>query len=378
MANQKNPWNRARLLEYLDREEDHQFEVKSSRDLADGDKGKMEGFFQKKVARTISAFLNSDGGLFVIGMEEGKAGQNDIATELSPGVPRSVMTAKQVQDKVFGLISPPSADLVRVYPIDLEKEVPLLAFAIDVRAGNTAYQSSPDKVYYVRRGSSSDPMDDKDIRLRMLADDKPRVTLSIRVTADKEMASMAAEAQRLAEKVAEWESKKIAFLSSFKGSEDERLRALAVRVGFRPQPLMLPSWRLSFDIKMKNTGYVTIREFATHAVAIGNEYAQTTVGGLSPDLDNGMQHWVLDGEDENTIPLFPDGEGLLPAPQLTVSTDIDLSKATIQLRCRVLLNNGRPCEIAEDVTQGFADCRHELGELAAGTSRGTAQPNAER
>jgi len=72
MANQKNPWNRARLLEYLDREEDHQFEVKSSRDLADGDKGKMEGFFQKKVARTISAFLNSDGGLFVIGMEEGK------------------------------------------------------------------------------------------------------------------------------------------------------------------------------------------------------------------------------------------------------------------------------------------------------------------
>ena len=54
----------------------------------------------------------------------------------------------------------------------------LFAFVVDVRPGHTAYQAD-DKKYYVRRSGRSEPMEDKDIRLRMLAADKPRIVVRL-------------------------------------------------------------------------------------------------------------------------------------------------------------------------------------------------------
>src|SRR2546421_195393 len=131
--NPQNPWTKARLEQYIGLEEGQTLEVKSSRDLSTGDKAEIAKFFHKQVASTVSAFLNSEGGLLIIGMEEGK---RDIVAGLSlPGIPRSALTAKHAHDKVFGLINPPAADLIQVYPVTIghRGDDPLLAFVVDVK-----------------------------------------------------------------------------------------------------------------------------------------------------------------------------------------------------------------------------------------------------
>jgi hypothetical protein len=81
---------------------------------------------------------------------------------------------------IIDSIQPSVGDLVsvRAIPIDNNIEEPHFAFCVDVRSGNTAYQSA-DKLYYSRREGQSFAMDDKDIRLRMLSGDKPRIDVSL-------------------------------------------------------------------------------------------------------------------------------------------------------------------------------------------------------
>jgi hypothetical protein len=77
-------------------------------------------------------------------------------------------------------IQPPVADLISVQSIrvDDNDEVPRYAFCVQVKSGNTAYQSI-DKYYYCRRDGASIAMDDKDIRLRMLSPDRPRIEVNL-------------------------------------------------------------------------------------------------------------------------------------------------------------------------------------------------------
>ena len=160
----------------LGESESRTLEFKSSRPL-EQDSNKIRKFVSDTVARVVSSFLNSDGGVLIIGIEEDKA---ERAARLSPGVPRAVMRRDTLQNMIVGMIQPSVGDLlsVRAVRVDDSDEEPRFAFCVDVRSGNTAYQAA-DKLYYFRREGQSIAMDDKDIRLRMLAGDKPRIEISL-------------------------------------------------------------------------------------------------------------------------------------------------------------------------------------------------------
>jgi Putative DNA-binding domain len=160
----------------LGEEESRTLEFKSSIPLSH-DSNKVRKFVADTIVKAATSFLNSDGGILIIGIEEDK---NEKGVCLSPGIPRTVIKREQLQNMIIGMIQPSVGDLlsVRAIRVDDNDEEHRFAFCVDVRAGNTAYQSA-DKLYYSRREGQSIAMDDKDIRLRMLAGDKPRVEISL-------------------------------------------------------------------------------------------------------------------------------------------------------------------------------------------------------
>lgn len=179
----KNPWNLELLRSYLGQEESYELEFKSSKALT-GDDGKARKFLADLTCH-VSAFLNSEGGRLLIGLEEAESKdkkQAEKAVGLSPGVRRSRYTPARITSAICDQIHPSVASYVNVFPVVVGKqdEEDLLAFVVEVKPGVTAYQAA-DKHYYARRSFSSEPMEDKDIRLRMLADEKPRGEIRHRV-----------------------------------------------------------------------------------------------------------------------------------------------------------------------------------------------------
>jgi hypothetical protein len=160
--------------------ETEHLEFKSSVPLVEGpDKNSIRKFLAGKIAEAVSGFLNSSGGNIIIGIDEDK---NGVAARISPGVNEEIINAHRMQQIIVDMIQPSVADLVSVNAIKLEKSnvngERLNAFCVSVRGGVTAYQA-PDKIYYARRAGQTVPMDDKDVRIRMLAGDKPRIDVGL-------------------------------------------------------------------------------------------------------------------------------------------------------------------------------------------------------
>lgn len=177
MTNQKNPWNIDRLSELLGQDEHTNLEFKSSQ----GFKNKKD--FISDIARGINAFINTDGGILIVGIDEVPSKENPKVkrAEKIEGVTKSVISADTLSRTIYSLISPSAGSLIKVFPIKVSPEndgTEKYAFAIEVAPGHTAYQLSVDKIYYGRRGAESVPLEDKDVRLRMISDDKSRVELS--------------------------------------------------------------------------------------------------------------------------------------------------------------------------------------------------------
>ncbi len=173
-----NPYNLEFMNGLIGQQETQRLEFKSSRELLNENPQKRGRFLSEQVVPTVSAFLNTDGGLLIIGIEE----KDGSAIALSAGVPRSRTSWEQLQSAICDRIQPAVAGYVSVYSAqvgtnsDGEKS---FAFVVDVKPGTTAYQAD-DKKYYVRRSGQSEAMEDKDVRLRMIAGDKPRLTISLR------------------------------------------------------------------------------------------------------------------------------------------------------------------------------------------------------
>ncbi len=180
MANKVNPWTLARLNEYLGRDEHTTLEFKSCKVFDDKN-------FPNQLIKEIDAFINTDGGLLIVGIEEVASVDNPaikIAGKIE-GVSRTRMTATRLSQIIYSKISPSAGSLIQVFPVIVSNSCDAderLAFAIEVTPGHTAYQSSDDKIYYGRRGTESIALDDKDVRLRMMTDDKSRVELTFRST----------------------------------------------------------------------------------------------------------------------------------------------------------------------------------------------------
>jgi len=171
-----NPYDIDFLMGLIGQQESQRLEFKSSRELSNETDSKRNKFMMEQVIPAVSAFLNTDGGQLILGLEE-KSGV------LSEGVARSQMTAARLQSSICSRIQPAVAGYINVFPVPLRRKSAsgeeLFAFVIDVRPGITAYQSD-DRRYYVRRSGQTEAMEDKDIRLRMLAADKPRINVELK------------------------------------------------------------------------------------------------------------------------------------------------------------------------------------------------------
>jgi len=178
---QKNLWTRERLESFIGQEESTQLEFKSSIPLNSSKDSDITKFFSDKLSPAVSAFINTEGGTIIVGLEEERSNNDrDVVKCLSKGVPRSIMSGIIFENKLLDRVHPATGSFVRVHTVKVgENEAgDLLAFVVVVQPGVTAYQAT-DKKYYCRRGYSNAPMDDKDIRLRMLTDDRPRVSIKL-------------------------------------------------------------------------------------------------------------------------------------------------------------------------------------------------------
>ncbi len=177
-----NPWSKDRVETFLGQEETPSLEFKSAKGFLGSEKDRKN--FLDSLSCEVSAFLNSDGGTIIIGIDEAQRGSGNPegrATSIE-GCPRSIMNGVRLQSAICDRIHPGVSANVQVHTVKVSQETinethdDKLVFVVEVRAGNTAYQAA-DKKYYARRGTEAEPMEDKDIRLRMLAADYPRIEL---------------------------------------------------------------------------------------------------------------------------------------------------------------------------------------------------------
>lgn len=177
-------WDDKEILALIGREESMHLEFKS---------GAIEDSkFADTVTKYVSAFANSEGGLLVVGVEEGKgAGKPNVAIRFS-GVDSAKWPSTRLQDTVEGNVHPYLPGIrYRRWPIPDDFEQRILLF-IQVPKGTTAYQAS-DRFYYGRSEWKAQPLPDHEIRLRM---DRPRqkqarVVAAVRQSGSAEAASLA-------------------------------------------------------------------------------------------------------------------------------------------------------------------------------------------
>ncbi len=164
-------WTETYLLSLIGQPESITLEFKSGKAFTK--KEAKEKFIKNQLTRAVSAFANSEGGILVIGMEEGpqpKNGEPRLAKQLD-GVPigrgNAIESPEQLQQIVDSCISPFLPGLA-IRRIRLSGGPPdLFVLVVNVPQGNTAYQAK-DNLYYSRSEFENKSLPDHEIRLRMM------------------------------------------------------------------------------------------------------------------------------------------------------------------------------------------------------------------
>src|SRR6266436_745255 len=112
-----NPYNIEFLNALVGQQETQRLEFKSSRELLNENSQKRGKFISEQVVPTISAFLNTDGGQMIIGVEE----RDGIGIAFSEGVPRTRMSWEQLQSSICDRIQPAVAGYVSVFSVPVRE-----------------------------------------------------------------------------------------------------------------------------------------------------------------------------------------------------------------------------------------------------------------
>lgn len=344
----KNPWTLERLTALLGQQEGPHLEFKSSKPLTLGfDKGKRESFVSDLTCH-VSAFLNAEGGTLVIGLEEKKGqGEPDTATHLSDGAERSSIDAKRLEDAICDRISPSVASYVHVFPIKTgEKDgEALYAFAVEVTKGITAYQAD-NKLYYVRRSYSSVAMDDKDIRLRMLTDDRPRAEFVVTVTSQSARASASQMLDDYVRSRAAFEKIYGPDVKNWPTSNADYLRILEKA----PKTWSSSTWAIWVNISVRNIGNKTIREFFV-------DWSVSNLKGITfwdkpfkaRENERIQFHFEANRERDGSTPMYPGLDFMFG--HFSVRSDLKTlpPDMSLVLRVRGYLDDGFPFTYEADI-----------------------------
>lgn len=368
----KNPWTRERLEGYIGQEEGYQLEFKSSRGLSQESPAK----FITDLTCHVSAFLNSDGGVLIIGIEEAPSKDKkraETAIGLSDGVPRSRYTGARLQSSLCAQISPSVASYVQVLPVVVGESdgEDLLAFVIEVSPGVTAYQAA-DKLYYARRSFSSEAMDDKDIRLRMLTDDRPRGRLAWKcswnlagTTIDRYRQDVQAVRSQKAHLQTKYGDLK-AYADKHGSLEGIPQDEILVLTAQAPSSSLI----ISIDMILQNVGNVTIREGA--AVA-GIDLIGMGSASLSSSPQNIFCQFDFSTSEDSPCPLYPEMERVVAGWRVSVWDGWEMGDGMLLVKdVSVYLDNGPPvARSAEfDLTDEFRDVVLNAREKLSAILRG--------
>ena len=116
MTSQKNPWTLERLNQFLGQDEHTTLEFKSCK----GFENKKDQFIDKLICE-ISAFLNTDGGFLIVGIDEIASKDNSKikCAEKIYGIGREIIDAHKLSQSIYSKISPSASSLIQVYPVQV-------------------------------------------------------------------------------------------------------------------------------------------------------------------------------------------------------------------------------------------------------------------
>jgi hypothetical protein len=117
---------------------------------------------KKEIAKDISAFANSDGGMVIYGIREfDDAARRHLPEKLDP-IDRNAISKEWLEQVINSNIQPKIENLT-IHPITLSSAINHVAYVIKIPKSNTAHKAS-DKKYYKRYNFESVAMEDYEIK----------------------------------------------------------------------------------------------------------------------------------------------------------------------------------------------------------------------
>lgn len=149
-------WNLEKIKEYIDNqiEESLHLDYKASDSLQKTDGKKNE------IAKDVSSFANSDGGIIIYGIKEFQHGTTFLPEKID-AINRNDFSKEALEQIINSRISPRILG-VKITPIILNENDQVI-YIVEIPKSDTAHQAS-DKRYYRRFNFQSVPMDDWEIK----------------------------------------------------------------------------------------------------------------------------------------------------------------------------------------------------------------------
>jgi len=167
-------WNEQKLQQYIDDQVEESinldYKAAGSLDKTDGKKN--------EIAKDISAFANSNGGLVIYGIAEQNAGGKYLPEKFDT-VDRTVFSKETLEQIINSRISPTIHGII-IHPVTIGAAADnKVAYVVEIPQSNTAHQAY-DKRYYRRYNFQSIAMDDWEIKDIINRQTKTQVQIKFR------------------------------------------------------------------------------------------------------------------------------------------------------------------------------------------------------
>lgn len=172
-------WDQNKLLSLIKEkvEENLHLDYKNAQAIHDSKK--------KEIAKDVSAFANSDGGVLIYGIAEyDERDKAHLPKEITPI--NRIDYSKEWLEQVINSGINPKIHGVIITPVNLDSGENDVVYVVNVPKGSTAHQASVEKRYYKRYNFQSIAMDDWEIKDVINRVQQTKVTITLRPKEKKE------------------------------------------------------------------------------------------------------------------------------------------------------------------------------------------------
>jgi len=134
---------------------------------------------KKEIAKDVSSFANSAGGLLIYGIKEFDEQEKRHLPERITPINRTQFSKEWLEQIINSNISPKIEDL-KIYPVTLDSDNEVV-YVVEIPKSNTAHQNTNDKRYYRRYNFEAVPMLDYEIRDIMNRSKHPLIEIGLEI-----------------------------------------------------------------------------------------------------------------------------------------------------------------------------------------------------